>query len=164
MKKNSADLSAASAEAKRLIIENKVYEPPVPVREMIENLGFSIEEAHFADQLIISGFLDLDKQQVVIQAEDEPCLKALTLARALGHLVLHEEDLFEIPELHILYQPSLGGNLKNFYEKEALYFAVNLLMPPHFLEEDDKETDALLIEKYCVPQEVVDLARKLKGH
>ncbi len=159
MRKSNTDLPSAQAEAKRLIIENQVYELPVPIFDIAAREGLVFLEAQFEEQILVSGFFDLDQQQIILNSEEDAASQALTMARALGHWILHEEEIYEIPELQIVYLPSLGGTLKNYFEKEAMHFAVNLLVPPHFFDEDEGKPDSELAERYNVPEFVIKMIR-----
>lgn len=160
MKKSSSDLPGARAMAKQVIIKNELKSPPTPISMLLENEGFSVYTAEFADQIIIAGYFDLERQQVVLNEIDDPAVQNLTLARALGHLLMHEDELFEIPELKIIYHQSLGGNLKNFYEKEALYFALHILLPEMWIRKDLYLPDQAIALKYHVPDFLVPLIRQ----
>jgi len=160
MIKTSADLPTAKATAKQLIIANKIYEPPVPVMEFVQKEGLSIYSAEFAEQIIIAGFIDLDKHQIILNEMDDQPMQSFTLARALGHWLMHREELEEIPELKVIYQQSLGGELKNFYERETYYFAIHLLVPEDFLVQDKQLSDEALVVKYNVPEFVIKRMRK----
>jgi Zn-dependent peptidase ImmA (M78 family) len=163
MKKTSADLPGSEATAKHLIIANRIEAAPVPIPLFLQNEGYSIYAAEFAEQIIISGFIDLDKECIIINEIDDPSVQNLTLARALGHLIMHRDELDEIPELKVIYQQSLGGELKNFYEKEALHFAYHLLIPEYLYQLDLSLSDDEIAAKYLVPQFVIGHIRKWKS-
>lgn len=154
-KKNSSDLLSATAAAKRLIITHQIYEPPVHLDPLIKEHGYSVQIAEFSEQIIVSGFIDLDKKQLLLNEIDEDLTQIFTLARALGHLELHSDELFEVPELKVIYQESLGGDQKSFYEKEAICFAMNLLLSQACFEKDVHLTVTALSLKYQVPEFVV---------
>lgn len=160
MKKSSSDLPAARAMAKQVVITNNLTAPPTPVSFLLEKEGFSVCPVEFEDQIIIAGFFDLDKLQIMLNDMDDPAVQNLTCARVLGHWLLHQEELFEIPELKIIYHQSLGGNVKNFYEKEALYFALHVLFPEMWICKDLHLTDQALSFKYQVPEFLVPMIRE----
>lgn len=160
MRKTSADLPGAEATAKQVIIANRVSAPPVPVASFFTNDGFSVYPAEFPDQIIIAGFIDLDKKQIILNESDDLEVQQFTLARAFGHWIMHGDELDEIPELKVIYHQSLGGELKNFYEKEGLHFALHLLLPEIFIVDDLRLADQAIAVKYQVPDFVVRLIRK----
>lgn len=160
MKKTSADLPGAEATAKQLILSNRIGAPPVPVGTFLENDGLSVYAAEFADQIIIAGFIDIDKKQIILNELDDPEVQHFTLARALGHWIMHGEELEEIPELKVIYHQSLGGDLKNFYDKEAMHFALHLLLPEVLISHDLVLADQAIAIKYQVPDFLVRLMRK----
>ena len=160
MKKTSADLPGAEATAKQVIIANRISTPPVPVDSFFADEGFSVYSAEFADQIIIAGFIDLDKKQIILNETDGPEVQHFTLARALGHWIMHRDELDEIPELKVIYHQSLGGDLKNFYEKESLHFALHLVLPENCILNDLMLADQAISIKYQVPDFVVRLMRK----
>lgn len=160
MKKTSADTLAAKATAKLMLIENKILKPPVPVVKLAEQEGLKTFEVQFEEALIISGFIDLENFQIIVNEMEEKEIQTFTIARALGHWMLHRNELHEIPELKVIYQQSLGGKLKNFYEKEAQYFALNLLVPENFLQNKVQMSSSALAVMFNVPNFVIDMARK----
>lgn len=151
MRKSYADLSAAYAMAKTVLIGNQILKPPVDIKALIESEGLSILLAVFEDNYIVSGIIDLDEGRVILNEDEEPYVRNFTLARMLGHLLLHEDELFEIPELKIIYDHSLGGNLKNFYEKEAIHFGMHLLLPDELFNEKRHLSSGALEEIFHVP-------------
>lgn len=160
MKKTSADLPGAEATAKQVILAHRIESPPIPVANLFQKDGFSIYSAEFAEQIIIAGFIDMDKQQIILNDMDDPEVQTYTLARAFGHWIMHRDELEEIPELKVIYHQSLGGELKNFYEKESLHFALHLLLPDVFIIEDLKLADQAIAIKYQVPEFLVRMIRK----
>ncbi len=160
MKKTSADLPGAEATAKQVIISNHVATLPVPIASFFVNDGFSVYSAEFAEQIIIAGFIDMDKKQIILNEMDDPDVQQFTLARALGHWIMHRDELADIPELKVIYHQSLGGDLKNFYEKEALHFAIHLVLPEIFIIDDLSLADRAIAIKYQVPDFVVRQIRK----
>ena len=159
MKKTSADLPGAEATAKQVILANQIESPPMPIAQLFQQDGFSIYSAEFAEQIIIAGFIDMDKRQIILNDMDDQELQTYTLARALGHWIMHRDELEEIPELKVIYHQSLGGELKNFYEKESLHFALHLLLPEVFIVEDLKLADRAIAIKYQVPEFLVHMIR-----
>lgn len=160
MKKTSADLPGAEATAKQVIIAHHVQSPPVPVAKFFQQDDFSIYSAEFSEQIIIAGFIDMDKHQIILNEMDDPEVQTVTLARALGHWIMHRDELEEIPELKVIYHLSLGGDLKNFYEKEAIHFALHLLLPEYFIVDDLKLDNETIASKYQVPDFLVAMIRK----
>lgn len=122
-----------------LLLENHIFDPPVPVEQIAEDAGI---EVRYGDLGEISGLLARKPGATIIGVNvGQPEVRQrFTIAHELGHFLLHE-GLGEHADrdYRINFRDSSSSEASNVLEIEANFFAANLLMPEHFLEEDDAE-------------------------
>lgn len=102
--------------------------PPIPILEVVESYGLSIKAANFEDYPDISGVLDIEESKIYLNEKDTPEHKRFTIAHEIGHWILHKDQLKNNPDMAIYYRRPIGGE-SDIKEKEANYFAANLLVP-----------------------------------
>ena len=134
MKAETANYKWAQREANRVLAENSVIEPPVPVISIAENYGLRVFVADFKGYENVSGYIDLAAQRIFVNRNDSENRQAFTIAHEIGHHVLHAERLREDPDFSIMYRAPIGGE-SDPVEQEANCFAANLLVPRQFLIE-----------------------------
>lgn len=124
------DFQKVKAEAEKMIEQNGITEPVVPVFQLAENLGYKITFFPSEGELSkVAGITRPDSKIIFVNQADPVYRQSFTIAHELGHIVLgHTPDKF-------------GLLLRNTHiettdeEKEANAFAAYLLMPDSLLKE-----------------------------
>jgi len=161
------DFIKAEKEALRVLDENFIQAPPIPVRDLLEFAGLGIIESEFEDGGI-SGVINLETKYLYINTNDSFERKRFTIAHEFGHWVLHKSQMELNKEIAIFYRKSIGIE-ENIWEQEANCFAANLLVPEHMLKEfiaenkDGLISDAKLAELFEVSRPVIGYRRKFLG-
>jgi len=119
--------------AKRVIAENFITEPPVPINTILGNYGIKSLEVDIDEA--IAGLLDPDDKAIFVNKRDSIKKKTFTLAYELGHFLLHAKQVEKDPDIAILYRKPIGSSEYTVVEKEAVTFAVSLLVPEEFLKD-----------------------------
>lgn len=129
----------------QLLGKHRIREAPVPVERIAEALGAEVRREEADNELC--GFLlrDLKRRQAVIgvNSTHHENRQRFTIAHEIAHFLLHEGGRIHVDGVDCGYRlnfrdpESSTGN--NEAEKEANYFAAELLMPKQFLEEDIKQ-------------------------
>ena len=105
---------------------------PVPVVQIAQDVGLAIYETEMrkVGDSIPSGILTTikDRWTIIVNQEDSPTRKRFTIAHEIGHFLLHRGrkfvDNFSAGET--FYR---GNEQDEKLEREANFFAANLLMP-----------------------------------
>ncbi len=121
----------------KVLSDNSVTDPPVRVDEIALNYVSRVVAVPFPQAFQrVSGYIDLDNgaKQIVINRSDPTPRQAFTIAHELGHLILHADLLKDNPDYGILYRQSIGELNENLAEKQANFFAANLLVPKILLD------------------------------
>jgi Zn-dependent peptidase ImmA (M78 family) len=127
------DYERASLEAKRVLEENFIIGPPVLAYELAENCGLKVFVDVF-DDACIAGMLDIENKTITVNKHDSLTRQSFTIAHELGHWLLHVKH-GTMTEKEFLYRKPLGGPDDDWREKEANWFAANLLVPSEMLKE-----------------------------
>ena len=136
-----AEASRAVREARAVLRDAGVPEPPVPVESIARGLG--IELSYRPLEGDISGLLRREGNRVVIgiNSLESPARQRFTVAHELGHFRLHkgyEVIVDKLVRLNLRVTP--GGPLATpEEEREANYFAAELLMPARLVEARARE-------------------------
>lgn len=124
-------------QVQRVLADNFVTEPPVRVDKIALNYVDAVLSVPFPEGFQrVSGYIDFEgdaKQIVVNQLEPTP-RQAFTIAHELGHLMLHADLLKDDPDSGILYRRPIGVLNEDLAERQANFFAANLLVPKSFLD------------------------------
>ena len=113
--------------AANLLNENNYIDDMVNVAAIVRQQGYEV----FVDDDLeknISGFVDHENQEVVLNANETPERRRFTLAHELGHIILNANDN------QIQHRDNITNNQLDIYasepnEVEANYFAGCILMP-----------------------------------
>ena len=117
----------------------KVYSvPPIPVCEIIQRSGVRLYTTDFGKASdVFSGFCDFVKGRILLNQDDTPLRQYFAAAHEFGHWVLHK-DKFESGENKYAFLPRQGVVSDNeeddCMEKEADFFAENLIMPTRLIK------------------------------
>lgn len=126
------------ARVSRILQENGIKEPPVPVEQIAKALGAEIRYEPFSGNL--SGALLREASQAVIgvNALHAETRQRFTIVHELGHLVLHEGHLmhFDRAPFRLNLRDSVSAQATDPEEIAANRFAAELLMPVSFLKKD----------------------------
>jgi Zn-dependent peptidase ImmA (M78 family) len=117
--------------AKKLLLENNITEPPVPVEMIAMNIGAKILLEPFEGDDDISGMLYRDGQHTIIGINSAhfPTRQRFSIAHEIGHFVLHKKQLFIDKVIRVDFRNSLSSQALNKEEIAANAFAAELLMP-----------------------------------
>lgn len=131
------DYEGIKTKADRL---TKAYsEPPIPVCEIIRKKGVKLYTADFLQhKTTFSGFCDFKNDSIYLNQGDNRERKFLTVAHEFGHWILHKEDFKKEPEKYAFLPKEreiAGDDVVDEMEREADYFAMNLIMPSRLIEQ-----------------------------
>lgn len=156
------DYDRAKESALRILKESYISNPPVPVHELVEVHGLALIKKSFDDDSF-SGIINLEKKHMIINEKDSHYRQRFTIAHELGHWILHQKELYENKDEAILFRKPIGSLETSKIEKEANFFAANLLVPNFMLAEmelefknkSEKEKNRILSEIFEVSMEVI---------
>jgi Zn-dependent peptidase ImmA (M78 family) len=146
---------------KKLLDDNKIFQPPVPVDDIARNLGANLKYEPFSGQDAISGMLYRDGENKIIgiNSNHHPNRQRFSIAHEVGHLLLHEKEVF-IDKV-VNFRSSRSSLAIDTEEIAANAFAAELLMPKEFVKNELKK----LIGQESMPTEkelVENFARVFK--
>ncbi len=134
-----------------LLAKHNIKAAPVPIQKIAKSLGISLNLEDVDDDL--SGFLyrDEKRSKVIIGANKSHHAnrQRFTIAHELGHFFLHEGELVHLDsgpsafKINLRDTESTKGEDND--EKEANFFAAELLMPAEFLTRDLEGQDLDLL-------------------
>jgi Zn-dependent peptidase ImmA (M78 family) len=159
MSKNmDADFQKAQREAESLVKKYGYTLPPIDPELIAEDNGLRVVYANFRRDISdkISGFLNLEKNEIVVNKDISAARKIFTIAHELGHSILHidyaqSNDYVVLPRVNDYYD-----NEKPFQEKEADAFAANLLVPIDMLKRyKNIASISELAKMFCVSEAVI---------
>lgn len=124
------------------VVERKAKElssaysaPPIPVLEIAENQGVDVEFADFGETgEKVAGFCDFESAKLYVNANDRLTRQTFTIAHELGHWLLHKSYFDQHPAEYRILPRFQSSEENNAFEKEANFFAANLLVPDSLLQ------------------------------
>jgi Zn-dependent peptidase ImmA (M78 family) len=128
--------------AARLLSENGVKKPPVPVEDLAPALGAEIRYSPFEGD--VSGMLFRHDGQAIIGVNSlhHPNRQRFTIAHEIAHLVLHKGMEVHVDRTYrINLRDDISSQAVDREEIDANSFAAELLMPEPWLIEDLKGQD-----------------------
>ncbi len=150
------DYTKAIEAADKLLRDNQITKPPVPLVELATNHGYSVQIGVFPNDLLnVCGYIDINKKVIMTNASDSPNRRAFTIAHELGHLLLHEDELRFNSDLGVMLRAPLGKQELDPREKEANAFAANLLVPAKMLKPYIEEPDRVIAALFGVSEDVI---------
>src|SRR6266496_141061 len=145
--------------ADTVLAENYQTTPPIDVYGIARNNGLEIIEKLFPiDQANIAGFITMQDGtgKLYVNLRDVIYRRRFTIAHELGHWRLHREELRSNPQRSILFRIAIRQLNVDPTEKEANFFAANLLVPLGLLRQHrDGKTNEKLAELFLVSTEVI---------
>ena len=114
---------------------HRVWEPPVIAARLANKYDFKVFSAVFTPEYAteVAGYIDVEQRKIVVNAEDIAPCQNFTIAHELGHFLLehHKDEKFE-ENYSVLLRETNESDL-TVIEREANFFADNLLVPAMFL-------------------------------
>lgn len=155
------DYDKAKRTALEILQRYGYTDPPISPFEVAAYLGLSVREIVMpVEYRNVSGFIDLSQHVIFVNKEDPVNRRAFTVAHEVGHYLLHKDEILSDPYAYqFLYRDATLTNEKAL-EKEANYFAANLLVPSTMLEKFKNYSAALLSKLFIVSQEVINYRLK----
>ena len=143
----------------QLLTKHRVGHGPVPVERIARSLGIGIKLDAVDDEL--SGFLvrnkDTGKAIIGANKSHHPNRLRFTIAHELGHFLLHQGELVHLDgepaSFTVDFRDRESRRGEDDNEKEANFFAAELLMPAKFLRHElegkrlDLFSDSNVLEK-----------------
>jgi Zn-dependent peptidase ImmA (M78 family) len=146
--------------AKEVLDANFITAPPIHMRELAENYGLRVFVAEFDDP-DVAGTIDLEKACIVVNSYDSRMRQTFTIAHELGHWLLHREDPGLSEGVTIFLRKPLGGEIE-WWEKEANWFAANLLVPKEMLDRYEDKDEREVAKIFGVSPSVIGYRRKMR--
>lgn len=151
-----ADYDRAQKEALRLLEALGYRVPPISPLDVAAHLGLSVKEAVLpAEYKNVSGFVDILEKQIVVNKEDGINRRVFTIAHEIGHYLLHKDIISADPLRYTVLFRDAALTDRDVMEKEANYFAANLLVPESMLSLYGDMSAGLLAGLFGVSQQVV---------
>lgn len=160
-------VASATNQARKILAENFILEPPVDVYELARNYGVEIHEQDFPPEFAnVSGFINIENNRPVmyINASDSPKRRKFTVAHELGHWVLHEDKIRQDPQKTVLFRMALGAANKDPLEREANAFAAELLVPMEMFEKNKDKSVSQLADIFQVSSDVIGYRKVSADH
>ena len=140
---------------------------PVDAAAIAARLGAEVRELELAPDICGILYWEDERKVLVTNALHPPGRRRVSLARQIGHIVLHRRMNVRTDQgLKIDVRAPLEGTLESIEEVEASIFAVNLLIPAAWLQHimtssvfdfSDDQTLAALAAQCCVPTSTMTL-------
>lgn len=145
------------AAARKILEETGLTKPAIPVEKVAEALGIAVRLWSFIDDVSAVLVRSSRFTAIVVNKDHPETRRRFSIAHEIGHAVLgHAENLYiEFAGPGPFQDPSPQ---RFEYEREANWFAADLLMPAESLREDYKRFKgdvALLAEHYGVSQQAM---------
>lgn len=156
---------AIRARVNEILAKNGISAAPVDVEAIAKALGAEIRRK--PTEKAISGFMLRDRERTIIGVNENHSRtrQRFTIAHEIGHLLLHESEKLHIdeyaPGYSLFRRDPKSSDGTDVIEREANFFAAELLMPQSFLE---KDTAGHSVVDLLDPDERVlrDLAKKYR--
>ncbi len=157
------DFEKAQKEAEKILRENYITQAPVPVEELVEYEGLGLIRTKF-DNGDVAGVINLETKYLLVNSADSERRQRFTIAHELGHWLLHEELMYSNRNLAVLFRNPIGEE-QDAFEKEANFFAANLLVPNNMLADAVKmhQDNNVLANLFNVSISVIGFRRKFLG-
>lgn len=135
-----------------LLDKYQIDKPVVNIFKIAENEGINLKFVKMPETLKdVAGFFDAASKSIFVNNEDSPNRQVFTVAHELGHYILeHRPDQYGV-----LYRRQIFSMEQAPAEKEANYFAANLLVPKKMLFD--------IMEKYNLNDKDDDILAPLFG-
>ena len=133
-----ADYQKAKENAEKTLKDNyieSVKDLPIRPDKIAFTYGIEVKYIDFSDKFKeVAGYVNINKNTIYVNDNDHANRQTFTIAHELGHVLLHKQELEEgNHDIAILLRLPIGNHENNPLEREANYFAANLLVPTKFL-------------------------------
>jgi len=120
----------AEQTARDLLRRFAIVRPPIDPESLAEALGVPVVYAEFASDISgkVSGYIQFDPLEIVVNDAIAPRRKTFTIAHELGHFLMHQ-DYAQSEKYQVLARNNQYPDGKPNEEKEADAFAAHLLVP-----------------------------------
>lgn len=131
---------------KKLLDDNYVSSPPIPVDRIAESLGAIISLEPFEGKDDLSGILYRDGKNTIIGINSAHAQnrQRFSIAHEIGHLTLHDGELFVDKVVRVNFRDNKASLVSDRKEIKANTFAAELLMPKNFIK---SEIDSLITKR-----------------
>ena len=148
-----------SGDVRKLLKEAGLPRIPVDVERVAEHLGLKIIERPLEDEY--SGYLTVKEKNIVVNSAHSPARQRFTIAHEIGHFQLHcqQADTPMFVDQTVYFRAPQFSDEARAREREANYFAAELLMPEEWLA---KYLDAHPMNASAYSREVRELADEFK--
>lgn len=137
-----------------ILKNNKIDFTPIPIKEIVTNEShFTIATTKF-NNLEIAGYVDFEASLILVSKLDPLVRQRFTIAHELGHWILHRGEM-ESNKKSIYYRKNSFLQDLDPIEKEANYFAANLLVPDFIFNDIQHLDDAKLSNIFQVSKDVI---------
>jgi Zn-dependent peptidase ImmA (M78 family) len=140
------------AQARRLLSDLKIDEPPIALEQVARGCGLEVEYVHKPKGFF--GQLIRERRLIEVQDDVHPNRQRFTLAHEIGHYVLGHDPTWSVFDSRSIENP------KRVNEKQADIFASELLMSEPQLRKQWTELNKdykLMARKFGVSEEAMFL-------
>ncbi|TDK38595.1 ImmA/IrrE family metallo-endopeptidase [Rhizobium deserti] len=130
-----ADWKKAKQKAADVVKNYGLTKPPVDPEAIAEAMGVDVVYAHFSPGIKdkVSGFIQFDPLQIVVNKEIHPNRMTFTIAHELAHFLMHK-PYAESNDYRVMPRQNEYSVRKPPEEQEADCFAAELLVPEKMLK------------------------------
>jgi len=152
-----ANYERAKKAARDTLAKYGLTTPPFDPEAIAEAMNVNVVYTRFGgtNGNAISGFLQFDPPQIVVNLDQPPNRKTFTIAHELGHYVLHQ-DYARSQNYRVMPRNNYYDGQKPDEEKEADVFAAHLLVPMRALQRyQDIASTSELARLFAVSEDVI---------
>lgn len=136
--------------AEELLNRNGIQAPPVPVQKIAEAIELQVQKQELKGS-DISGFIfrQGEKATIGVNSANAPVRQRFTIAHELGHYLIHTRGAGEVHVdrlFEIKFRDDLSSQGTDADEREANFFAAELLMPQQFIKADLEKVTQMDLE------------------
>ncbi len=110
---------------------NLELKPFFDLEMIVKDAGLEDIESVIFKNPSVSGYIDFKDKKIYVNKDNSFQRKRFTIAHELGHLFLHLQKFVKNSELYSVFKRDM--NDYSLEEKEANFFAANLLVPKELL-------------------------------
>jgi Zn-dependent peptidase ImmA (M78 family) len=153
-------------QVRKILRDNKIQRPPVPVEQIAENYGIEIRYEP-AEEELSGALIRKGRNKVVIGVNSfhHPNRQRFTIAHEIAHFLLHEGIKVHVDQdFRVNLRDEQSSKAVSWEEIEANGFAAELLMPTAFITRDtqrfqtfDEQTKQRLANRYRVSKHAMGL-------
>lgn len=135
--------------------------PPIPALEIAERSGVDVVFADFGKSAEkVAGFCDFAAAKLYVNAADITTRQTFTIAHELGHWIMHKDYFDENPDEYDILPRFQSVDSNDAFEKEANFFAANLLVPKRLLRPVQNASVASLADAFAVSRTMMEYRLK----